>query len=191
MIFASTRQSRYSAKQEAEATTLAYVDPDTTGKASPVVTIAASGVTVQNVTIAGGAGTSGDGIVADTVANVTLNNVLSHNNAQNGFRGADLSGVTTITQSSFNDNAADGLNLDGDDQDGSRLVIQTNSEALRNDDDGLDAQQFRDDTSAAEDAIQISTSQFNDNDDDTGGGDGIETERCRLCHIRHRNGYWQ
>jgi hypothetical protein len=80
---------------------------------SAVVSVLSNNVTIQDLTIEDGNGTAvGDGIVAATVSNLTVSNVLSQNNDRDGLNGTTLSGTTTIQNSDFLTNGRDGINLD-------------------------------------------------------------------------------
>ena len=98
--------------------TIAYVDPDATGKPSPVVTVAASDVTIENLVLRDGAGGAGAGIQFDDTAgrhNVAIDHVEVLNNAQAGIQvgatgsaAADRHQFTNITNSHIHDNQAVG-----------------------------------------------------------------------------------
>ncbi|MEO1994129.1 MAG: right-handed parallel beta-helix repeat-containing protein, partial [Planctomycetaceae bacterium] len=102
----------------ANLTTVAYVDPDATGKPSAVVTVAASDITIENLVIRDGVGVGGAGIQFDDAQgrhHVAIDHVEILNNALAGIQigdtassAADQHQFTRITGSHIHDNQAVG-----------------------------------------------------------------------------------
>lgn len=100
--------------------------------AATVVTVVASDVTITDLTVTGALGLMTDGIFADGVANVTLDNVRSHTNRRDGFRGTNLTGTTTIIDSEFRNNRGDGIHLEN-----IGVLTVTRTSAIENFGDGV------------------------------------------------------
>src|SRR5262249_4191134 len=72
------------------------------------ITITASSVTLQDLQVVG----AQTGIVATGVSALTLTDVRAISNQAEGFRGANLTGLLSISGSSFDDNVNHGIALD-------------------------------------------------------------------------------
>jgi hypothetical protein len=106
---------------------LAVIDP----AAGIGINVTANGVTIRDLRVTGAT----DGIFASGVSNLTLNNVLSDFNSDDGFDGDNLLSTLNIINGCYNDNSGNGLELDG--VPGVTIANVNGTEARRNVGNGL------------------------------------------------------